>query len=342
MNDPGGEFGVRRFTLGEVAVLVGADLLVASSSGRLVTGVATLEQATATDLGFLDNRKYVAAMQESRAGACLMRGDHARLAPPSMAVLTTPMPYLAWAKAVVAFHPRTPATPGIDPGAHVGVGARLGAGCRVEPGAVVETGATVGDRCHIGPNATIGRDVVVGDDVRIGAGVYLGHCRLGSGCSIYPGARIGSEGFGFALDGAARVRIPHLGLVVIGDDVDIGANTTIDRGTVGDTVIGSGTMIDNLVQIAHNVVIGRGCVIAGQVGIAGSARIGDLVVIGGQAGIAGHLTVGSRAMIAARSAVKGDLAAEGTYAGAPAVPIGEWRRQIAATLRLGKRKSLQS
>jgi UDP-3-O-[3-hydroxymyristoyl] glucosamine N-acyltransferase len=258
-----------------------------------------------------------------------------------MTPLLTEAPYVAWARAVALFHPAPPLEPGVAAGAIVAPEARIGAGSRIETMAVIGAGASLGRGCHVGALAVIGPGVEIGDGTRIGAGASLAHCRVGSRCAIHDGARIGTDGFGFATAAGVHVRVPHVGGVVIADDVEVGANTTIDRGTLGDTVVGAGSKIDNLVQIAHNVAIGRGCVIAGQVGISGSARLGDYVVVGGQAGIAGHLSIGSRAVIAARSAVKDDLEEGGVYGGVPAVPIREFRRQIAAIMRLGKRKSGQ-
>ncbi|MSP81588.1 MAG: UDP-3-O-(3-hydroxymyristoyl)glucosamine N-acyltransferase [Alphaproteobacteria bacterium] len=336
-----GPAGSRGLSVADLASRVGAEVLDASAHGQLVRGVATLERATRDDVSFLDNTHYLASLAGSAAGACLMRHEHADRAPVGMAILATVAPYLAWARTVAVFHTPPSLVPGIDPSARVAADARVGQGSRVEAGAVIGQGVALGERCLVGANTVIGDGVEIGDETRIGANASLAHCRVGARCLIYPGVRVGTDGFGFAIDGERYVRVPHIGRVLIGDDVEVGSNSTIDRGTLDDTVIGAGTMIDNLVQIAHNVVIGRGCVIAGQVGISGSARLGDFVVVGGQAGIAGHLIVGSRVRIASRSAVKDDLDDGQAYGGAPAVPIREFRRQIAAVMRLGKRKSGQ-
>ncbi|MGH6719121.1 MAG: UDP-3-O-(3-hydroxymyristoyl)glucosamine N-acyltransferase [Alphaproteobacteria bacterium] len=326
-----------RRTLGDIAALTGAALADGSVADRTVSGLAPLESAGPEHLSFLDNRRYHGAFRASRAGACLVRPADAGAAPAGMAVLVTDNPYLAWALAARALYPRPEVVPGVAALASVDGRAHIDPSCRIEAGAVVGPGAELGPRCLVAANAVIGAGVVVGAETVVGAGASLAFCLVGARCAIHEGARIDSEGFGFASDGGRHLRIPHVGRVVIGDDVEIGANTTVDRGTVGDTAIGPGTMIDNLVQIAHNVTIGRGCVIAGQVGIAGSTVLGDYVVIGGQAGLAGHLTVGAGAVVAARSAVKGDLAPGGTYAGTPAIPISAWRRQMAAVARLGRR-----
>jgi UDP-3-O-[3-hydroxymyristoyl] glucosamine N-acyltransferase len=337
MADPRFFAAPRSLTLAEIADLTGATLLDPSAAQVRIADLAPLDAAGPEHLGFFDNRRYLGAFRASRAGACLVRPAQAGEAPPGMALLTSAEPYLAWALAARALYPRLAPQPFTAATASVDATAEVDGSCRIEAGAAVGARARVGPGCHVGANAVLGDGVVLGAGSVVRAGASLAYCVVGERCTIYEGARIGSEGFGFATKDGRHVRIPHTGRVVIGDDVEIGANTAVDRGTVGDTVIGSGTMIDNLVQIAHNVTIGRGCVIAGLVGLAGSATLGDYVVIGGQAGVAGHLKVGGGVVIAARSAVKDDLAPGGVFAGAPAIPIGEWRRQMAAFARMGKK-----
>jgi UDP-3-O-[3-hydroxymyristoyl] glucosamine N-acyltransferase len=213
--------------------------------------------------------------------------------------------------------------------------ATLGKGCRIDPGAVIGARSEIGERCHIGANAVIGEGIVIGDDCIIGACASLSHSILGDRVYIHPGARIGQDGFGFASSEAGHLRIPQIGRVIIHDDVEVGANTTIDRGSGSDTIIGAGCKIDNLVQIAHNVHLGRCCVIVSQVGISGSTKLGDFVVCAGQAGFSEHLTIGDGVTLAARAGVIHDLEAGRTYGGAPAVPIMQWRRQTVALTRLG-------
>ncbi len=221
--------------------------------------------------------------------------------------------------------------------ASVDPSARLGAEVGVAAGAIVEADAELGDGCRIGADAVVGRRCILGPGCRIGPGASVAYALVGARTIVHAGARIGQDGFGFAL-GVEHGKVPQLGRVLVGDDVEIGANTTIDRGALGDTVVGSGTKIDNLVQIAHNVVIGEHCVIVAQSGIAGSAVLGHHVVLGGQAAVNGHVTIGPGARLAARAGVIGDLDGDADYGGTPAVPAREWRRQVVAIRRLGRRR----
>lgn len=328
-------------TLSQIAEIAGATIGGAADPARAFTDVGALETAGPGEVSFLDNRKYIAALASSRAGACLLRPDFADRAPAGMALLLTPTPYKAYARVAQAFYPDAQGPAHIDPRAAIDPAARLGAGVSIGPFAVIGARAEIGAGCVIGPNATIGEGVVLGAGSRIGAGASLSHCIVGNRVSIYPGARIGQDGFGFAPDPAGHVKVPQLGRVLIGDNCEIGANTTIDRGSASDTVIGPGCMIDNLVQIGHNVRLGRGCVVVAQVGISGSTRLDDFVVVGGQVGLAGHLHIGQGAQVAAQSGVHRDVAPGEIVGGYPAVPILEWRRQAAALRRLAKRKGEQ-
>jgi UDP-3-O-[3-hydroxymyristoyl] glucosamine N-acyltransferase len=259
-------------------------------------------------------------------------------APPGMALLIAGEPYKAFARASQAFYPAKPVTPRRAASAVVDPTALVPPDCDIGANVVIEAGVRLGARCEIGANTVIGATVELGDDCRIGANVTLSHCVIGARVVLHPGVRVGQAGFGFAPDPQGPVKVPQLGRVVIGDDVDIGANTTIDRGSGHDTVIGAGTMIDNLVQIGHNVVLGRGCVLAGLVGISGSTKLGDYVMVGGQTGFAGHLQIGSAVRIAAQSGVMRDIEPGATVCGSPAVPIGLFMKQVAILQRLARKK----
>ena len=322
------------FKLADLAALAGASLANPAVGDQLIKDVAPLDQAGPDDLAFLDNRRYLEAFGASRAGACVILPEHADRAPAGMALLLSDAPYMSFAKIARSFYPHPAVEAGIAPSAVIDPTAELGAGCRIDAAAIIGRQVRLGARCHIGGTAVIGDGVVLGDDCRIGAGASISHSIIGNRVYIYPGARIGQDGFGFASGPAGHLRIPQLGRVVIHDDVEVGANSTIDRGAGPDTVIGAGCMIDNLVQIGHNVQMGKGCVIVAQVGISGSTKLGDFVVIGGQAGLAGHLTIGSGVRMAARSGVASHIPAGAEVGGAPAVPVREWRRQVATLARM--------
>ncbi|MBF0372665.1 MAG: UDP-3-O-(3-hydroxymyristoyl)glucosamine N-acyltransferase [Alphaproteobacteria bacterium] len=325
------------FTLARLAELSGASLSPGADPRALFRDVAPLDRAGSDELSFLDNRRYVDAFASSKAGACLAQPGLAGRAPAGMALLLCDDPYRAYARVAQAFHPVPALVPGLAAGAVVDSSATLGQGTRVESNAVVGARAEVGRRCLIGPNAVIGEGVVLGDDCVIGANATVSHALIGSKVMIYPGARIGQDGFGFSMGPQGHLKVPQLGRVIIGDDVEVGANSTIDRGAGPDTVIGPGCRIDNLVQIGHNVQLGRGVVVVAQVGISGSTKVGDFAAFGGQVGIAGHLKIGAGAKVAAQAGVMRDVEAGQTVVGSPAAPAKEYWRMTAALIKLGKR-----
>jgi UDP-3-O-[3-hydroxymyristoyl] glucosamine N-acyltransferase len=326
------------FSAAELARRTGAVLAGAKAGDLMLRDVAPLESAGPDQLSFLDNRKYIDAFRATRAGAVLVQGALVTQAPKSTTLLVTEQPYRAYAVAAQAFYPEPAPIPGIAPGAVIHPTARLGDGVAVEANAVIGAHVEVGKRCLIGANSVIGAGSVLGDDVRVGANATITHAIIGSRVRLYPGVRIGQDGFGFAPDPRGHVKIPQLGRVIIEDDVEVGANSTIDRGAGPDTVIGAGAMIDNLVQIGHNVQVGRGSVLVAQVGISGSTRLGEHVAIGGQGGLAGHLSIGSGARIAAQAGVMRDVAPGEEVMGYPAVPIREFFRQVAILQRLARRR----
>jgi UDP-3-O-[3-hydroxymyristoyl] glucosamine N-acyltransferase len=343
VSDPRFFAPVARRALGELAALAGAEL-EGGDPEAMIDDVAPLDQAGAGQVTFLDNRKYLDQARTTAAAACLIKPAHAEALPTAVARLLSADPYRAYARIAAAFHPNEapptaerPPPSGVAAAAFVDSEATIGAGVQIAAGAVVEAGSAIGPRCLIAANAVIGAGVMLGSDCRIGPGVTVSHCRAGERVVIHAGARIGQDGFGFALGAGEHLKVPQLGRVLIEDDVEIGANSTIDRGSGPDTVIGRGCKIDNLVMIAHNVQLGAGCVVVAQSGISGSTHIGAGSILAAQVGITGHLTIGQGVQLAARSAVIRDLPGGCTYGGAPAIPVRQWRRQMAAISRLGRR-----
>ena len=346
------------FSLKELAHDIGARLFPdgGADGERIIAGLAPLETATPADLSFFTQPQYRTAFLDSRAGACLVHAEKAaELAKArnceEMTLLTSALPYRAFGAAVALFHPEA-ARAGVrilgesewnstPRGARIAVDAVLEEDVTLEAGAIVGARARVGRGSFIGAHSVVGAGVAMGRESFLASHVSVSHALLGDGVVLHNGVRIGQDGFGFAMDEASvslgHGKIPQIGRVIIQDDVEIGANSTIDRGFLGDTVIGAGSRIDNLVQIAHNVVLGRGCVIVAQAGIAGSTRLGEMVAMGGQAGIAGHLEIGSGAQIAAASGVIRDVAAGESHGGYPSRPARQWRREVATLAGLAQK-----
>ena len=299
--------------------------------------VRPLSEAGPDHISFLDNKKYLESFSKSRAGACIVHPDHASKAPKKMALLLSEEPYRAYARVASAFYPLTEPKGRKSKSANIDKTASIGKNCTIEPGAVIGAKAEIGKNCRIGANAVVGEGVVLGQDCLIGPSASVTHSLVGDRVTVNAGAQIGQDGFGFAPGEDEHLKVPQLGRVIIEDDVDIGANTTIDRGSGPDTVIGARTKIDNLVQIAHNVKIGRNCLVVSQVGISGSTEIGDFVMLGGKAGLAGHLRIGSGARVAAKGGVMGDIEAGATVGGFPARPMKEWLRGVAVLRRFAKK-----
>lgn len=334
-------------TAQEITALTGAVAAAGVVLDRRISGIAPLDRASPSELSFLQSQKFVPQFAATHAGICLTTEKFAAQAPARVAVLVTPAPYRAFVTVAQALYPGAmrPSSlfeaSGVSPSALVHPTARLEAGVVIDPAAVVGPRAEIGAGTVIGPTAVIGPQVRIGRDCVIGAGASIVHALIGDRVIIHSGVRIGQDGFGYLAGLAGHGKIPQVGRAVIQDNVEIGANSSIDRGAMGDTVIGEGTKIDNLVQIGHNTQIGRHCVIVAQVGISGSCVIGDYVTLGGKVGLADHITIGDGAMIAAGSGVMGSIPAGGRWAGYPARPNREWLRSVAVMRKLGQRGGIQ-
>ncbi len=323
--------GRRVFTLGELAKLVAAD--VKGDAGTRVTGVASLEEAEPGHVSFVAHPRYDQLAATSRAGALIVDASHAELQRP---LLVCRNPYLAFARVAQLFAEPPRLTAGVHPSAHIGVGAEFGEEVAVGPFVCVGSQCSIGSRTmvfagvHIGANVTIGADCVI-----YPRAVILDRCQLGRRVIVHSGAVIGSDGFGFAQDEQGHhVKIPQMGTVQIDDDVEIGANSTIDRATLGKTWIRKGTKIDNQVQIAHNVVVGEHSTLVAQVGIAGSTELGNHVMLAGQVGVKGHITIGDRVRVGAKSGVAHRIKPGEDMFGIPAMPMKEWMRTYGNMRRL--------
>ncbi len=336
MNDPDFLRAGRGLDVGEIAAMTGAALASAGLAGKRITGVAVLERAAPWDLSFLDNERFVAAAAATRAGVCLTTKGLAGNLPGRVAALVVEEPYRAFVAAARALFADTLQPSSLyladdSAGAQVHPSARLEADVTIEPGAVIGPGAEIGSGTVVAANAVVGGEVRIGRNCVIGAGATVGNVLIGDRVRIHAGCHIGEEGFGF-LAGREQggLKIPHCGRVVIQDDVEIGAGTTIDRGGIRDTVVGEGTKIDNLVRVGHNVSIGRYCMIVAQTGISGSAILEDHVVLEARVGLNDNVTIGEGAHIAASSVVEDDVPAGAHWAGAPAGPAKQWFRKTSA------------
>lgn len=320
-------------TAAGIAELVGGTL-VGDGAAR-VRGIAPLDRATPSDLSFLGAPKYASAFAETGAGVALVAPDLAEVPGKVAARIIVPKPMEAMLSLLPRFHRLPPAPVGVHATAVIGSRVRLGARVSIGPYAIIGDDVTLGDDTVIGAHCAIGAGVAIGAACLLypSVTVYSGS-RLANRVILHAGVRVGSDGFGYVQQGGAHLKIPHVGRCLLEDDVEIGANTTIDRGSIDDTVIGAGTKVDNLVQIAHNVRIGRACLIMAQVGIAGSVRVEDGAMLLGQVGVSGHHTIGKRAVIAAQAGVFGDIPAGETWSGYPARPHKEALRAQAALFKL--------
>jgi UDP-3-O-[3-hydroxymyristoyl] glucosamine N-acyltransferase len=327
---------------GEGGFVLTAAAIAEAVGGRLVgdpaisiAGVAPLDRACPTDLSFLGTAKYAPAFATSRAGVVLMSPELAESPGQAPSRVVVDRPQEALLSLLPRFHRPAEAAAGVHQTAIIGRAARLGRNVSLGPYAIVGAGVVLGDNVVVGAHSVIGEGVEIGDQSRLypSVTVYSGS-HIGRRVIVHSGARIGSDGFGYVQRDGQHLKIPHVGRCIIEDDVEIGANSTIDRGSIDDTVVGAGTKIDNLVQIAHNVRIGKLCLIMAQVGIAGSVRVEDGAMLLGQVGVSGHHTVGAKSVLAAQAGVFGDIPAGETWSGYPARPHKEALRAQAALFKL--------
>ncbi len=320
-------------TATEVAAAVGGKL--AGAHETPVDGIAPLDRATPRELSFLATAKYAPLFERSLAGVVLITPDLVAAPGPCVSRVVVEKPHDALLSLIPRFYRAPVREMGVHPTAIVAPSASIGRDARIEAGAVVGEGAQVGDRAWIGAYSVIGDGVRIGADVRLFPQVtlYRGSV-LGDRVTVHSGARIGSDGFGYVFRSGAHAKIQHVGRCLIGNDVEIGANSTLDRGSIDDTVVGDGTKIDNLVHLGHNVRVGRLCLLMAQVGVAGSTQVEDGVILAGQVGVSGHLTIGAGARLAAQAGVISDIPAGETWSGYPARPHREAMRASAALFKL--------
>ncbi len=332
----------------DIAQLTGSELLTKQFADRKIEQLASLDNATSDSLVFLEGKKNETALRNLKAAAVICAEAQAGLIPEGIAVLVSRSPQRDFAAVgrklfEQAVHPRSLlGIPGISENATIHPTAEIEGTVTIEPGAVIGANVSIGSGSTISANSVIGAGCKIGRDCIIAPNVSVTYALLGNRVYLHPGVRIGQDGFGFVPGPAGLEKVPQLGRVIIQDNVEIGANTTIDRGSLSDTVIGEGTKIDNLVQVAHNVKIGRHCVIAAHTGISGSVTIGDMAMIGGRVGLADHINIGSRVQIAAASGVMNDIPDGERWGGLPARPLKQWFRDIATLRSIGQSKKEKS
>jgi UDP-3-O-[3-hydroxymyristoyl] glucosamine N-acyltransferase len=342
MDHPGFWAHAEPVSLKDLAAYSSAEIPEAflAESRRMIRTVRALDDAGASDVSFFDNRKYLSVLHRTGAAAVFVSQEFASRLPSKTVPLLSRQPYRAFAKSLELFFPDALTTKAAADGSSL-----IDPTAKIEDGALIEIGAIVGPQAQVGrgtriaAGAVVGFRVTVGRDCFVGPAASLTHALIGNRVIIHAGARIGQDGFGFAMGPSGHYKVRQVGRVIIQDDVEIGANTTIDRGALKDTIIGEGTKIDNLVQIAHNVVIGRHCVIAAQTGISGSTILEDFVAMGGQCGTVGHIRIGTGAQIGAQSGVASDIPAGERWGGYPAKPMSSWAREVALLKRLTRRKA---
>lgn len=316
-------------TLGDVAKVTSSTLQDAAAASESIKNIATMQSAGGDDICFFYDKKNKEKASLIKAKACVTTEELKQFVPNGVKVLIAENPKVAFIKLNEYMYAEKKHNPAIDATAKIAKSAQIGKNCVIGAYVVIGENVVIGDNCNIEPHVVIDTGCQIGNNCHIGSGAKISYSYIGNDCYIYSGARLGQDGFGFELMNGQHHRIPQLGRLIVGNDVEIGANSCIDRGALDDTIIGDGSRIDNLVQIAHNDTLGRGCVVVAQVGIAGSCHLGDYVVLGGQVGLADHLNIGSGVQIAAQSGVMRDIEAGKVVMGSPCVPFKDFMRQVA-------------
>ena len=315
-------------SVSDIAKLISAEISEGqqeSSKEKLIHDIKNIEDCVDGDLAFISNKKYSNMLETSKCTACIVDKDFdATNVSKEIILVRAEDPYFAYCKAIKALYSEKTSISKSP----ISEQAKIGNNVSIGHNVVIEDETEIGDDCIIDHNVIIKYGSRIAKNTKIGAGSYIAYANIGANCIIHPGSRIGTDGFGFATNAGVHHKILHVGSVIIGDNVEVGANSTIDRGSNKDTIIGSGTIIDNLVQIGHNVEVGRGCVIVAQVGISGSTKLGNYVAVGGQAGLAGHIKIANFVQIAAKSGVMSDIETEKQIVGGfPSQPIRDWHKQ---------------
>lgn len=325
------------FTIEQIAQICDAEIVDASKKDAVVNNINTMFNAGEGEICFFYDKKIKDKAAGIKALACVTTEEFLPLIPEGVIALVSKNPHLGFLKLNEAFYSEPRPQPEIKPSAVISQTALIGENCFIGDHVVLEDNVKIGDNCILEPGVVISRGCEIGNNCRIGANSHVSHCLMGNNCYLYSGVRIGWDGFGFMFLQGQHKKIPQVGRVIIGNDVEIGANTCIDRGALDDTVIGDGCRIDDLVMVAHNVKLGRGCVLVSQTGIAGSCTFGDYVICGGQTGFADHLNIGSGAQIAAQSGIMRDVEPSAVVMGTPAVPIKDFMRQVSFLQRNSKK-----
>jgi UDP-3-O-[3-hydroxymyristoyl] glucosamine N-acyltransferase len=335
-------------TIREIVELTGASVDTDAALDVRISGIAPLDDAGPKDLCFFDKVKYADQLDATRAGACLIAERFAAKCPPHVVALRARDPYRAFVTVTRAMFPKALRPSSLFEAEGTSASAFVHPTARLERGVIVDPGAVVGPRAEIGAGSVLAASCVIGPDVRvgrqcsIGSGTTIANTLIGDRVIVHPGCSIGQDGFGFVMGAKGHLKTPQVGRVIVQDDVEIGAGTTIDRGAIRDTVIGEGTKIDNLVQVGHNVSIGRHCILVAQTGISGSVTLEDFVVLGARVGVNNHVTIGEGAQIAATSIVNGDVPPGARWGGAPAKPVKLWFREILTLERLARKEALSA